>query len=189
MTIGRAIEALAAGSIVGVPTDTVYGIAVDPRERAAVEGLFGAKGRPGMKPIPILCADLDQARTVGIVADDVATIAAGHWPGGLTIVVRRIPGSADWVGDPSSDTVGLRVPDHPVALELLRRSGPLAVTSANRSGGAPTIDDEGARRALGDLVAVYLKGRGSGGRPSTVVDVTVDPPRVLREGVVEWATS
>jgi tRNA A37 threonylcarbamoyladenosine synthetase subunit TsaC/SUA5/YrdC len=93
------------------------------------------------------------------------------------------------VGDPEADTVGLRVPDHRVALGVLRRFGPLAVTSANRSGDEPATDEVEAQTALGGAVAVYLEGRGSGGPPSTVVDATDDPPRVLRAGAVEWAMS
>jgi tRNA threonylcarbamoyl adenosine modification protein (Sua5/YciO/YrdC/YwlC family) len=184
-----AIAALERGELVGLPTDTVYGVAADPSRREAVEALFAAKGRPGVKPIPILCADVAQARTIGVLGDEVAAIAERHWPGGLTLVVRRVAGSPDWVGDPDADTVGLRVPDHPVALEVLRRFGPLAVTSANRSGEDPASEDDGARVALGGAVAVYLEGRGSGGPPSTVVDATDHPPRVLRPGAVEWGPS
>lgn len=187
--IDDAIAALERGELIGVPTDTVYGVAADPSRREAVEALFAAKGRPGVKPIPILCADVAQARTVGILEDAVAEIAERHWPGGLTLVVRRVAGLADWVGDPEADTVGLRVPDHPAALAVLRRFGPLAVTSANRTGDEPATDDGQARTALGDAVAVYLEGRGSGGPPSTVVDATDDPPCVLRSGAVEWGVS
>lgn len=185
----EAIAALERGELIGVPTDTVYGVGADPSRREAVEALFAAKGRPGVKPIAILCADVAQARTVGVIDESVAAIAERHWPGGLTLVVRRVPHSPDWVGDPDADTVGLRVPDHPVILEVLRRFGPLAVTSANRSGDEPATDDGEARAALGDAVSVYLAGRGSGGPSSTVVDATDDPPRVLRPGAVEWGTS
>jgi tRNA threonylcarbamoyl adenosine modification protein (Sua5/YciO/YrdC/YwlC family) len=184
-----AIAALERGELIGLPTDTVYGVAADPGRRDAVEALFAAKGRPGVNPIPILCADVAQARSVGVLDDTVAAIADRHWPGGLTLVVRRVPGSSDWVGDPVADTVGVRVPDHPVALEVLHRFGPLAVTSANRSGEEPATDEAGAEAALGDAVAVYLPGRGSGGPPSTVVDATGDPVRVLRRGAVEWGPS
>jgi tRNA threonylcarbamoyl adenosine modification protein (Sua5/YciO/YrdC/YwlC family) len=184
--IDDALAALARGELIGLPTDTVYGIAADPSSREAVAALFAAKGRPGVNPIPILCADVAQARSVGVFDDAVAGHAERHWPGGLTLVVRRVPGTPEWVGDPVADTVGVRVPDHPVALEVLRRFGPLAVTSANLSGDEPATDQDEARDALGASVAVYLEGRGSGGPSSTVVDATEDPPRVLRHGAVEW---
>jgi L-threonylcarbamoyladenylate synthase len=185
--IELALAALDRGEIVGVPTDTVYGIAADPSRRDAVESLFSVKGRSETKPIAILCADIEQARSVALIDDRVGRTARSHWPGGLTLVVRRVPGSPVWLGDPVTDTVAVRVPDHPVALDLLRRYGPLAVTSANRSGDDPATDAIEARRLLGGAVAVYLEGRGSGGPPSTVVDVTVDPPRVIRPGAVEWS--
>lgn len=189
MTIHLALEALGRGEVIGLPTDTVYGIAADPSNQVAVEALFAAKGRPGVKPIPILCGDLAQARTIGLIDEGVAALVDRHWPGGLTVVVKRVAGCPPWIGDPEGDTVGLRVPDHPVALEVLARFGPLAVTSANRSGEEPADDEVAARSALGDTVAVYLEGRGRGGPPSTVVDLTVDPPRVLRDGAVEWGRS
>lgn len=187
--LDRALAALRRGEIVGLPTDTVYGIGVDPFSRSAVASLFAAKGRPGIKPIPILAADLEGVRRVGIVEDEVAAAVSRHWPGGLTVVVPRAPDAPEWVGDPEADTVGVRIPDHPVALAVLGAFGPLAVTSANRSGEDPAVDDDGARRALGDAVAVYVPGRGSGGPASTVVDVTVVPARVLRPGAVEWGPS
>lgn len=189
MTVESALRALGRGEIIGLPTDTVYGIGADPFRREAVEALFAAKGRPGVKPIPILAADLDGVRRVGVLDDRVAAIATRHWPGGLTLIVRRVAGAPDWVGDAVADTVGVRIPDHPVALEVLERFGPLAVTSANRSGRPPADDDASAREALGDAVAVYLAGRGSGGPPSTVVDITSAPGRVMRVGAVEWAES
>lgn len=185
--IDEALAAVHRGQIIGLPTDTVYGVAAAPALRSAVEALFVVKGRPGVKPIPILCADLDQVRSIGILDD--GSIVGSHWPGALTVVVRRVPGSPDWIGDPVADTVGVRVPDHHVALEVLRRAGPLAVTSANRSGDYPAVDHVGARAALGESVAVYLEGAGSGGQSSTVVDLTVSPPLVLRHGAVEWSSA
>jgi tRNA threonylcarbamoyl adenosine modification protein (Sua5/YciO/YrdC/YwlC family) len=103
------------------------------------------------------------------------------------VVVLRTPAVPHWAGDHDRGTVALRVPSHPVALELLRRSGPLAVTSANRSGEPPAIDAASARAILGDAVAVYLEGSSSGGASSTVVDLTGDTPVVLRPGPVEWS--
>ena len=100
------------------------------------------------------------------------------------MVVKPIVILSDWVGDDHLRTVGIRVPDHPVARELLERTGPLAVTSANRSGGKEALSDTEARRIFGEEIAVYLEGKCSGGTASTVVDVTGDQPVVLREGPI-----
>jgi tRNA threonylcarbamoyl adenosine modification protein (Sua5/YciO/YrdC/YwlC family) len=186
MSVDRAVAALREGRIVGVPTDTVYGIAADPFCEAAVEALFAAKGRPAVKPIPILAADKDQAMRVGVLGEVALDAATVHWPGALTLVVPRADGLPDWVGDPAAGSVGVRVPDHPAALALLAAAGPLAVTSANRSGEIPVGDHRSARASLGDAVAVYIEGSGGGDTSSTVVDLTGLHPRILRPGPVEW---
>jgi tRNA threonylcarbamoyl adenosine modification protein (Sua5/YciO/YrdC/YwlC family) len=186
VTARGALDALARGLIIGLPTDTVYGIAADPSIREAVESLFAAKGRPGVKPIPILAAGMDDVQRVALLDEDTAQLLAPYWPGGLTAVLPRAPGVPDWIGDPVLDTVGVRVPDHPAALAILEKAGPLAVTSANRSGQPPAVDAASARAALGDRVAVYVAGEGAGSEPSTVVDLVGDAPRVLRRGAVEW---
>jgi len=185
-SLDLAVAALREGRIVGVPTDTVYGIAADPFCEAAVHALFSAKGRPAVKPIPILAADQEQIMSIGLLDDEAGAFADDHWPGALTLVVPRVDGLPEWVGDPERGSVGVRVPDHPAALALLAVSGPLAVTSANRSGDAPAGDDRSARASLGDSVAVYLEGSGGGGAASTVVDLTGPEPRILRPGPVEW---
>jgi tRNA threonylcarbamoyl adenosine modification protein (Sua5/YciO/YrdC/YwlC family) len=177
-----ALDALHRGFVIGLPTDTVYGIGVDPEQEAALHRLYRAKGRPEEKPIPILAASMSDARGIGMVPPEVAR----YWPGGLTVVVRRMPATPHWIGDPGKGTVAIRVPNHPSTLELLARSGPLAVTSANRSGEPPAGDDTAARAALGDAVAFYLPGMGSGGAASTVVDLTGRTAVVLRPGPVAW---
>ncbi|MEK7252852.1 MAG: L-threonylcarbamoyladenylate synthase [Actinomycetota bacterium] len=182
MTIDLALEALMAGRVIGIPTDTVYGIGVDPMQEDALRRLYEIKGRPEDSPIPILAASLADARGLGMIDDAVGK----YWPGPLTVVVRRMPETPRWIGDAARDTVALRVPDHPVALALLARSGPLAVTSANRSGEETAPDDVAARAALGDGVAVYLEGRGGGGLASTIVDLTGRQPIVIRPGPVAW---
>ncbi len=182
--IEDALDALRRGEIIGLPTDTVYGIAADPWDRSAVERLFAAKGRSGLKPIPILVADAEQAGSIAVLSEPAGRLAARHWPGGLTLVLRRVAGLAEWIGDPAQDTVGVRVPDHPAALALLETAGPLAVTSANRSGAVAAGDDRAARRLLGPAVSVYVPG-GGGGAASTVVDFTSNVPEVLRPGPVD----
>lgn len=187
--IEAAVSALGASGLVGLPTDTVYGIAADPFSEPAVDALFVVKGRDADKAIPILAADLDGVRRVADLPDELAGLVAPHWPGGLTVVVRRAAGTPSWIGDAESDTVGVRIPDHPIALEILGLFGPLAVTSANRSGEPPASDHIEARAALGDAVSLYLEGWGRGDEPSTVVDLTRPSPRVLRQGAVEWGPS
>jgi tRNA threonylcarbamoyl adenosine modification protein (Sua5/YciO/YrdC/YwlC family) len=183
--IGEAAAAIAAGEVVGMPTDTVYGIGVDPMVEGAVERLFELKGRPAHKPVGLLVAGLDQAKEIVEMSGAAADLATRHWPGALTLVVTPRVVLPDWVGDAVARTVGIRVPDHPVALALLQATGPLAVTSANRSGEPEAMSDAEARAIFGDDVAVYLEGRCPGGAPSTVVDATGHTLVVLREGPVE----
>lgn len=184
--LAAVVAALRRGAVVGIPTDTVYGLAADPFSREAVALLFSLKRRPAVKAIPILAASIEQAERVGVLAGPARRAAERYWPGALTLVVGRVPGLPDWVGNPARDSVGIRVPDHPAALSLLAEAGPLAVTSANRSGGAAAEDDAGARAIFADGVAAYLPGAGAGGAPSTVVDLTGGSPRVLRAGPVPW---
>lgn len=184
MTIEDAVEAVRAGAVVGLPTDTVYGIGVDPLNEAAVGRLFDLKGRPEGKPVGLLVASIEQARMIGEIEGLAAELASTHWPGALTLVVTPQVILANWVGDSQRSTVGIRVPDHPLALELLKACGPLAVTSANRSGGTEARDDVEARSIFGAEVAVYLPGVAPGGAASTVVDTTGARLTVLREGPV-----
>src|SRR5688500_17804790 len=153
------VEALQAGEVVSVPTDTVYGL-VTTLEAAA--RLFDVKQRPADVDLPVLCADREQAQS--LAADPLPNLAE-QWPGALTLVVRRAPSLAANLGT-HADTVGLRVPDHLVPRELARRVGPLASTSANRHGEPPcTTADE--VRAVFDLLVV--DGGVCNGTPSTVV--------------------
>ena len=181
--IQAAVEVIRDGGVVGLPTDTVYGIGVDPVDEAAVATLFELKGRPSAKPVGILVASLDQATEIGVIEGWAIDMARLHWPGALTLVARPRVILADWVGDSHARTVGIRVPDHPVALELLEATGPLSVTSANRSGSPEARDDAEARAIFGDRVH-YVAGTSPGGEPSTVVDVTGVTPLVLRPGPV-----
>lgn len=185
MSLDRLVTAIRAGQVIGVPTDTVYGIAADPLNQAAVARLYELKGRPEHKPVGLLVASLQQARRIGELEGFAADLAGIHWPGAVTLVVTPSVILADWVGDAQRQTVGLRVPDHPPLLELLVEVGPLAVTSANEAGGSETLDDEEARAIFGDRVAEYMTGRSPGGEASTVVDATGVAPVILRQGPVE----
>ncbi len=184
MTLDAAIEAIRAGEVIGIPTDTVYGVGVDPLNEAAVGRLFELKGRPEHKPIGLLVASVEQARQIGEIEGLATELAARHWPGGLTLIVTPKVILANWVGDAQRETVGIRVPDHPVAVELLAAVGPLAVTSANISGGPEAMSDVEAREVFGDGVAVYIAGTATGGEASTVVDASGARPVVLRQGPI-----
>lgn len=183
--LAAVVEALGRGELVGLPTDTVYGVGCDAFDQRAVRSLFGLKDRPHVKPIPILIGTLDDATRIGAFDDAALELVDGHWPGPLTVVVRRKLKLSQWLGDPAKDSIGLRIPAHPATLAVLEAFGPLAVTSANRSGEEPATDDRGARAVFGDDCSEYLAGVSGGGTPSTVVDLTGAEPRVLRAGPVE----
>lgn len=184
MSIAQAVAAVTRGDVVGLPTDTVYGIGVDPMQEEAVARLYELKGRPELKPIGLLVASQRQAESIGVIEETAADLAELYWPGALTLVVTPRVVLSDWVGDTQRRTVGLRVPDHPITLELLEATGPMAVTSANLSGGAEALSDEDARAVFGDGVAVYVPGVSPGGQSSTVVDVTGAEPVILRQGPI-----
>jgi tRNA threonylcarbamoyl adenosine modification protein (Sua5/YciO/YrdC/YwlC family) len=185
VTYEQAVRALVRGEIVGVPTDTVYGLAIDPSNEIAVSRLYELKGRPAGKPIGLLAASLEQAATIGAIEGVAAELAARFWPGALTLVVRPRVILPNWVSGEQALTVGIRVPDHDMAIGFLGESGPLAVTSANLSGGPETYDNNGARAVLGDRVAFYIEGSCPGGVASTVVDATGTDLVVLRKGDID----
>lgn len=188
-TLEAALDALRRDLVIGLPTDTVYGIAAAPHSEDGVRRLFRLKGRPAGKPVPILAADVAAVSRVAVLEGDAAAAARRYWPGALTLVLPRADGLPEWIGDPAGGTVAVRIPAHDVVLAVLRAAGPLAVTSANSSGAPPVVDDAGARGIFGDGVAVYLKGRSGGDVASTVVDFAGPEPRVLRRGPVEVAIS
>ena len=181
--LADALDALQRGLLIGMPTDTVYGIAADPFDRAAMDRLFAVKGRDQANPIPILAAAATDLAPIAVIEGAAAVAAATHWPGALTLVVPVADGSPEWIGD-DRRTVAVRVPGHPVALRVLSATGPLAVTSANRSGRPPAQTAAEARSALGYGVAVCLEGEAGGGEASTVVDFSGGSPVVLRAGPV-----
>ncbi|MFN2542963.1 MAG: L-threonylcarbamoyladenylate synthase [Actinomycetota bacterium] len=183
--VDEAASAALEGRLVVIPTDTVYGIGTRPDASEATGAIFEAKGRPRGVELPVLVANEEAAAAVGEIGPMGAALVRRFWPGPLTLVVARTTESERWDlgGDPT--TVGLRIPAHPLALELLRLTGPLAVTSANHSG-EPTPDTcEGVRAVFGDAVAVYVcSDQPLAGAPSTVVDLTGDRPRILRAGSI-----
>jgi tRNA threonylcarbamoyl adenosine modification protein (Sua5/YciO/YrdC/YwlC family) len=183
----HAVSALAAGEVVAIPTDTVYGLGVDPSRHETTRRLFLVKGRPQATALPVLVADVDTAGVLGVLDVRAAVLAEHFWPGALTIVVDRQPNIAfELGGDPS--TIGLRCPAHPSTLHLLGLTGPLAVTSANRHGEAPCRSAAEVAAAFGDSLPV-LDGGVCDGEPSTVVSLSAAPNGVacLREGAVLMA--
>ncbi len=180
-----AIDAVRRGEIVGFPTDTIYGIGVDPYSEGAIDGLYRLKNRLPGKPMALLVASIEQAIDLAEFNDDALDLTDRHWPGGLTLILPRLGQAPPWLGDATRRTIGLRCPDHPVALELLNDAGPLVVTSANQTGQEPAIDHVDARTILGDAVSVYLEGASPGGTASTVIDLTQPTPLILRPGPVE----
>ena len=186
--LDAATEALAAGLPVVLPTDTVYGVAVEPTRSGATDRLFTVKERPRTAALPLLVASVDQALQLsGDLPPTAVALADAFWPGGLTLVVPRRSALALDLGGEDDATVGLRQPDHPVPLALAERVGPLAATSANRHGRPtpPTADEVAAE--LGGTVELVLDGGRCAGAPSTVVACTADGVTVLREGRVPTA--
>jgi len=191
-SLRRAAAALVEGDVVAVPTDTVYGLAVDPTQPEAVARLFALKGRPEDVPLPILVGAPEQ---VALVAGELelaaAELAARFWPGPLTLVVpRRAEFTVDLGGQSTAlRTVGIRCPDHPVVVALCDLLGPLAVTSANRHGQAPATTAERVEAAFpgSDGPAVVLDGGTCDGTPSTVVECRGPASRCLREGAIPWS--
>jgi tRNA threonylcarbamoyl adenosine modification protein (Sua5/YciO/YrdC/YwlC family) len=180
-------QELAEGELVVLATDTVYGVAARPDMPGATGRIFAAKRRPRGLTLPVLAGGPAAAEEIAAFDDRARTLAARFWPGGLTIVLPRTGRSRGWDLGVQRDTVGVRVPAHDVALDLLGRTGPLAVTSANRSGEPTPADCDAVRAALADAVAVYLCAGRCAGRPSTLVDLTPPRARVLREGAVPTA--
>ena len=183
--IANAALAVQRGQLVVLPTDTVYGIGADAFDAESVRRLLAAKGRGREMPPPVLVSSpttLD-ALAVGVPSYARALVTE-LWPGPLTLVCRQQP-SLQWDLGDTRGTVAVRMPDHEVALELLARTGPLAVSSANRTGMPAATDADEAERMLGPKVAVIIdSGPTAGSVPSTIVDVTGPAGRVLRLGAV-----
>lgn len=183
------LDAVASGNLVVIPTDTIYGIGADPYSRFAVARLLGAKGRDQTMPPPVLGAHVEELLSLaqfGSSAQEekVRSLAEAFWPGPLTVVVQAAvdPG---WDTDSVGGTIALRMPNCVEALAVLRLTGPLAVTSANRTGMPPARTVEEARQYFGEEVAVYVDGGVSTGTAvSTILDCTGETLRIIRLGAV-----
>lgn len=179
------LRAISDGCPVIVPTDTVYGIAADPASPDAVRALFAMKGRPDSKPLPILGRDADSLRRVADLDDRAVALAARFWPGPLTLVLPRAEAFDHDLGGSEKNSVAVRVPHSEPLRRLLEYSGPLAVTSANRSGEQPASSLAEARSIFGQSVP-FLGGGDAMGEPSTVLSL-LGAPEILRAGAVDLA--
>lgn len=182
--IERALQRLQVGELVAFPTDTVYGLGALVRNVQGIQQLYEVKGRESAKAIPILISDLTELSQIAAQIDERTLRLAQHfWPGPLTLVVPRHPSIPDIITP--YPTVGVRVPDHPIALALLRRAGPLATTSANLSNRpSPTTADEVLSQLFGRIPFILDGGKTPGGVSSTVVDCSGAQLSILRQGTV-----
>jgi L-threonylcarbamoyladenylate synthase len=183
--IASAVSAVRGGRLVVLPTDTVYGAGADAFDPGAVAALLAAKGRGRDMPVPVLVGSWQTIDGLAFAVPDTAReLIRAFWPGALSIIVEQAP-SLQWDLGEGQGTVMVRMPLHPVAIELLREVGPMAVSSANISGRPPAVTAEDARRQLGDLVEVYLDAGPSAQQvASTIIDLTGAVPRIVREGPV-----
>lgn len=184
VALKRALKVLQSGGLVAFPTDTVYGVGALAFDRKAVESIYTAKDRPIEKAIPILIGDADDLVKISISVPELALkLAARFWPGPLTLVLPKHPELSEAVS--ASATVGVRMPDHPVARALLRLAGPMAATSANLSGQPSPSTAQEVFTQLGGRIALILDGgKTPGGVPSTVVDCSGGQLQVLRAGPI-----
>jgi L-threonylcarbamoyladenylate synthase len=181
----RAAEVLSAGGLVVLPTDTVYGLAASAADPRGTESLFARKGRRADVPVAVLCASVEQALDLAAeVPEGAARLALEHWPGALTLVLRR---RADlrWVLGEPQETIGVRCPDHDFVRGVAAAVGPLATTSANRHGEPTPPSAAEAADSLVGPVDLVVDGGPLTGSPSAVVDATGDRLRLLRPGGVE----
>ena len=183
--LDAAVRVLSRGQLIVFPTDTVYGVACDPFSQSAVEKLLWAKGRWKDIPLPVMVGSRHTVEALtDLVTEEARRLMEAFWPGALTLVVeaRR---DLKWGVDPAGGALSVRVPDHPLAVELLRAAGPLAVSSANRAGAEPAISAEDAQNHLGARIAVLLDGGPAAvPLPSSVVDVRGEVPVLLRAGAI-----
>jgi len=186
-SVQTARQIIQQGGLVAFPTDTVYGLAADPFSPAAIERLYAAKERDLSKAIAILVGEAEQLHQITPGFTKAAGKLAAHfWPGALTLVVSRRPDLPPQLS--ALPTIGIRMPNHPFALSLLKAAGPLATTSANRSGAENPLTAADVLSQLSGRIELILDGGACpGGVPSTVVDCTIPDVKILREGAIPAA--
>jgi len=181
-----AVAAMRSGLVVAYPTDTLYGLAVDPANSGAVTKLFSLKGRALDKAIPLIAADVGQVRAWTTMTPLAERLAAAFWPGPLTLVLRAAV-EMDVRVMAEGGTVAIRVPDQPIARALAAAADcPVTSTSANPSGLPPTADPDEVARALPAIDVLIDAGVTPGGAPSTIVDATGTQPVLIRAGAIAW---
>jgi L-threonylcarbamoyladenylate synthase len=185
--IARAVDALRRGRVVAYPTDTLYGLAVDPRQDDAVDRLYAAKRRDAGMAIPLIAASIAQVNEAAALTPAERRLAEAFWPGPLTIVLRARDTISRKLAGPGA-TVAVRVPAHDVARALANGLGfCITATSANRSGQPPAVTAHDVRAALIEGIDLLLDaGPTSGGAPSTIVEMAADGPRLVRAGAIAW---
>jgi tRNA threonylcarbamoyl adenosine modification protein (Sua5/YciO/YrdC/YwlC family) len=183
-----AVELLKNDQIVGIPTETVYGIGVNPFSHAAVENLFKIKERDDTKPLSLLIHSFSEIHKLDITTE-IPEVVKLYWPGPLTVVVEIKDAFPKGIGTSNPNSIGIRVPENQVALNLLKQTGPLAVTSANISGQDDVSNHIEAKQIFGNDVSAYLEGEAIHGDGSTVVDLRVDGGKILRQGPLKWPPS
>ena len=186
--LNLAVNAINNNQVVGIPTETVYGIGVNPYSQEAVNKIFELKGRGEDKPLSILVSSYYELQKLDIVST-IPEIVELYWPGPLTIVVETTNEFADGVGTKNPYSIGIRVPDNELVINLLKITGPLAVTSANRSGEDNIRSNIQAEEIFGANVAEYLEGSSVHGSGSTIIDFRVEGGKILREGPLKWPPS
>jgi len=188
VALEEATGVLLKGGLVAFPTETFYGLGANALDPAAVRRIFEVKGRPESKPLLLLVDSIEMAESlVKEVSAAARDLMAKHWPGPLTLIFRAIPSLPDEL-TAGTGTVGIRVPRHPVAFELVRAAGlPITAPSANRSGEEPPATAADVQRVFGGKIELILAGGATtGGLPSTILDVTVTPPKLIRRGALEF---
>ena len=182
--LSRALEFLNKGEIIAFPTDTVYGIGVLLGSSAGIQKLYHSKARSPLKAIAVLIGGMDQLpQVVNTLPTAARKLAERYWPGALTLVLPKQDNLPENISP--YPTIGVRMPDHPIILDLLKITGPLATTSANLSGGKDPVTAREVLEQLGEKIGfLFDGGKTAGGIPSTVVDCTQSPPVILRQGAI-----
>ncbi len=186
--LSLAVDAIEKDEIIGLPTETVYGLAVNPYSSSAVEKLFALKERDETKPVSLLVDSYATFCNLDIVSD-YGEVLPLYWPGPLTVIVETNEEFAHGVGTRGPLSIGVRVPDHKTAVSLLKVTGPLAVTSANRSGEKEAKSHIEAESIFKKSLPFYIEGDSILKEASTVVDLRISGGKILRQGSLLWPPS
>lgn len=184
--LNKAVKLIRQGKLIAIPTETVYGVVADPNNPEAINTLFEIKNRPKEKAFSVLINEVSQLEDWATDIPDLAyQLAEQHWPGPLTLVLKKCPDAANHFTG-GKNTIGLRIPNHPLALRLLDQLGHgLCAPSANKNGKPPPTNAEAAQKALPELTFILDGGDCDVGMASTIIDLTTDQPVIIRQGVVK----